>query len=138
MVDGEEGEGLDELGLGGAGADGDQGLAGEDRGALGHGPHVAGEAERPQVVQEVLLEEILAPQEGDVVLIEVEVPDVVYQLFQSGGDGEAASVGHPAEEDVEVGDAVLHPAAEVAVCHGHFVEVEKHGEVELLFALHKS
>ena len=47
----------------------------------------------------------------------------------------AASVGHAAEEYVKVGDAVLHPPAEVAVGHGHFVEVEKHGEVYALLCI---
>ena len=60
VVDRQQGVGLDELGLGGGGADGDQRLPGEDRGALGDRPDVAGELEVPEVVQEVLLEEVLA------------------------------------------------------------------------------
>ena len=136
MVDTEEGVGFNELGLGGGSSDSDEGLAGEDRGALGYGPDVAGEAEGAQVVQEVLLEEVFAAEVSNVVFVEVEVLNVLYQLLQPGGDGEAASVGHAAEEYVEVGDAVLHPPAEVAVGHGHFVEIEKHGEVQLLLAFH--
>ena len=138
MIDAQQGVGLNELGLGGGGPDGHQGLAGEARRPLGHCPDVPGKPEMAQVIQEVLLEQVLAPQVVDVLLAEVQILDVLYQLLQPRRNGEAALVGHPAEENVEVGDALLHPLAEVAVGHGHLIEVEQHGQVQSLLALHKN
>ena len=136
VVDAQQSKGLDELGLRGGGPDGDQRLAGEHRRPLRHGPHVAGKAKAPQVIQEVLLEEVFAPQVGDVVLVKMEVPDILHELLQPRGDGEAAAVGHLAEKHVEIGDLILHPLAEVPVGHGHLIEVKEHGQVQLFLMFH--
>ena len=106
VVQGEQQEGLDKLGLDGRGSYGEDGLPREDGGALRHGPDVAGEAEVPQVVQKLLAEAALAPQEFDVLLGEAEILDIVDDLLQPRGDGEAAPVGHAAEEHVEIADLV--------------------------------
>jgi hypothetical protein len=66
----------------------------------------------------------------------VEIPDVIHQLLQTGCDGKAAAVGHPAEKDVEIGDALLHPLSEITVGHGHLIKVKQHGEIERLVAFH--
>ena len=138
MIDAQQGVGFNELGLGGRSPDGDQGLPGEHRRPFRHCPHVAGKLKTAQIVQKILLEQVLAPEIGDVVLIEVQVLDVLRQLFQPRGDGEAAPVGHAAEKHVEVSDAVLHPLAEIAVGHGHLIKVKQHGQVQLLLAFHSS
>ena len=138
MVDTQKGICLDELGLGSRSPDGNQGLMGKYRRSLRHRPDIASEAEGTQVVQEVLLKQAFAPQIGDVLLVKVEVPDIIHQLLQAGGNGIAAAVGHPAEENIEIGDTILQPLAEVAVGHGHLVEVEQHRQIQLLFALHLS
>ena len=137
MVDAQQGEGLDELGLGGGGADSHQRLAGEYRRPLRHGPHIPGEAECTQVVQKILLEQVFAAQIGDVFPVKVEIPDILHQLLQAGGNGEAAPIGHPAEEHVKIGDALPHPLTEIAVGHGHLVEVKQHGQVQSLLMFHK-
>ena len=62
VVEGQQDVGLDKLGLNGGGADGEDGLPGEDGGALGHGPDVAGEAEGQQIVQKFLAEHALGAQ----------------------------------------------------------------------------
>ena len=129
VVDAQQGVGLDELGLGGGRPDRHKGLAGEYRRALRHSPDIAGKAESAEIVQKILLEKVFAPEIGDVLLVKVEVPDVLHQLLQPRRDGEAAAVRHAAEEYVKVGDALLHPLAEVAVGHGHLVKVKEHGQV---------
>src|SRR5699024_9740213 len=88
VVQGEQQEGLDKLGLDGRGSYGEDGLPREDGGALRHGPDVSGEAEVPQVVQKLLAEAALAPQEFDVLLGEAEILDIVDDLLQPRGDGE--------------------------------------------------
>ena len=50
VVQAEQDEGLDKLGLNGGGPDGENGFVGENGSALGHGPDIAGEAEIPQIV----------------------------------------------------------------------------------------
>ena len=68
VVNGEQQEGLEQLGLDGRGADDHDGLAREDGRALGHGPDVAGEFEMPQIVQEGLGEHAAAAEVVDVLL----------------------------------------------------------------------
>ena len=68
VVNGEQQEGFEQLGLDGRGADDHDGLAREDGRALGHGPDVAGEFEMPQIVQEGLGEHAAAAEVVDVLL----------------------------------------------------------------------
>ena len=136
MVDGQQREGLDELGLDGRGAHHHQRLTGKHGGTLGDGVDIAGEAEVPQIVQKLLAEQIAAAEIGDVLFAEMQVFDVVDQLLQTGGDGEAALIGHLAEEHIEIGDAVLVSVAEVSVAHGQLVKVAQHGHVQLFGSIH--
>ena len=136
VVEGEQQEGLDELGLNGGGADGEEGLPGEDGSALRHSPQVAREAEGAQIVQKALAEAALSPQVGDVLLGEAEVFDIVDDLLQTGRNGEAASVGHIAEEHVEVADLVGIPLRlKVAVAHGQFVKITQECVVHVFLHL---
>ncbi len=129
-------EGLDELGLNGGGADGEDGLPGEDGSALRHRPDVAGEAEGAQIVQKVLAEAALGPQVGDVLLGEAQVLDIVDDLLQTGRNGKAAPVGHIAEEDIEVADAGRsYPGLKVAVAHGQFVKIAQECVVHVFLHL---
>jgi len=50
MIQREQEKGLDELGLDGRRPDGEEGLAGENGGALRHRPDIAGEAEGLQIL----------------------------------------------------------------------------------------
>ena len=68
--------------------------------------------------------------------VEVQVLDVVDQLLQTCGDGEAAAIGHLAEKHVEIGDAVLAAGFKVAVAHGQLIKVAEHGHIQLLIGLH--
>ena len=97
MVQGQEQEGLNELGLDSGGADGEDGLPGENGRALGDRPDIAREAEIPQVVQKFLAEYALSPQIGDVILVKAQVFNIVDDLLQTGGDGKAAPVGYIAK-----------------------------------------
>ena len=136
MVDGEEGEGLDELRLDRRGANHHQRLLGEHGRALGDGVDVAGEAEVLQIRKKFLGEHIAAAEVLNILVGEVQVLDVVDELLQTGCNGEAAAVGHLAEEYIEVGDAVLAAGFKVAVAHGQLVEVAEHGHVQLFLCFH--
>ena len=138
MVDGQQRERLDKLGLDGRGAHHHQRLLGEHRRALRDSVDIAGEAEVPEIVQKFLAEQVPAPQIGDVLLREVQVFDVVDELLQPRRDGKAAAVRHLAEEHVEIDDAVLVPSLEIPVAHGQFVEVTEHGHVQLFLSFHPS
>ena len=132
VVQGQQDVGFHKLGLDGGGPDGEDGLPGEDGGALGHGPDVAGKAEVLQILQEFRGEAPLAPEVFDVLLVKAEVLDVVDDLGKPGGDGEAAPVGDAAEEHVKVAHPVLQAGLEVAVAHGQLVEVEQHGVIDVV------
>ena len=136
VVDGEEGEGLDELGLDSGSPDHHHRLAGEDGRALGDGPDIAGELEVPQVIQELLVKEALAPEVLDILIVEMQVLDIVDQLVQTCADGKAAAVRHIPEEDVEIGDAVFVSSLKITVAHGQLIEVAEHGHIQLLFSFH--
>ena len=136
VVDGQQRERLDQLGLDRRCAYHHQWLAGEHRGALGDGVDITGEAEIPQIVQKLLAEQVAAPEIGDILLTEVEIFNVFDQLLQTCGDGEAALIGHLAEEHIEIGDAILVSVAEVSVAHGQLIEVAQHGHVQLFSSIH--
>ena len=136
MVDGQQGERLDQLRLDGRGADHHQRLLGEHGRTLRNGVDIAGEAEVPQIVQEFLAEQVSPAEIGDVLLGEVQVLDVVDQLLQTCRDGEAAAIGHLAEKHVEIGDALLAAGLKVAVAHGQLIEVTEHGHVQLFLSFH--
>ncbi len=96
MVQRQQKKGLDKLGLNGRRADGEDGLVGEHRGPLGDGKDVPGELKVCQVVQEVLVKDLPAPEVGDVLRVKVEVLDVLNDLLQPGSDGIAPIVGDAA------------------------------------------
>ena len=136
VVDGQQGERLDQLRLDGRCADHHQRLLGEHRRTLRNGVDIAGEAEVPQIVQKLLAEQVSPAEIGDVLLGEVQVLDVVDQLLQTCRDGEAAAIGHLAEKHVEIGDALLAAGLKVAVAHGQLIEVTEHGHVQLFLSFH--
>ena len=130
VVQGEQQIGLQKLGLDRRGPDGHDGLPGEHRRALGHGPDVPGEAEVPQPVQKFRGKDPLGPEIGQVVLVKAQVADILHCLLQPGGDDKAAPVGHVPVKNVEIADVVPFVALEVAVGHGQLVKVEQHGVVD--------
>ena len=136
VVDGQQRECLDQLGFDGRGTHHHQRLLGEHRCALGNGVDIAGKAEISEIVQKLLAEQVPAAEISDVLLGEMQVLDVVDQLLQSRCNGEAAAVGHLAEEHVEIGDAILAAGLEVAVAHGQLIEVTEHGHVQLFLSFH--
>ena len=138
MVDGQQSKRLNELGLDGRCAHHHQRLLGEYRRTLWDGVDVAGEPEMPQVVQKLLAEQLPTPQIGDILLGKVQVFDVVDELLQPRGDGEATAVRHLPEEDVKVDDTVLVAGLKIPVAHGQFVEIAEHGHVQLFLCFHPS
>mgnify|MGYP000370404057 CR=1 FL=1 len=101
-----------------------RGSLGEDHGSFGNGVDIAGKFKISQIFQEILFKDPSGAQIIDVLGIEMEILDVFDDLLQPGCDGEAASVGHIAEEHVEVADLVGIPLRlKVAVAHGQFVKI---------------
>ena len=87
-------------------------------------------------IQKALAEAALSPQVGDVLLGEAEVFDIVDDLLQTGRDGEAASIGYIAEEDIEVADLVgIAIGLKVAVAHGQFVKITQECVVHVFLHL---
>ena len=136
VVDGQQQIGLQQLGLDGGGPHGEDGLVGEDGGALRHGEDVAGEAEVGQIGQKFLVKHLPAPEILDVLRLEVEVLDVLNDLLQARGNGVAALVGDTAEEEVKVGDAILIAGLKISVAHGQLIEIAQHGHVQFLVCVH--
>ena len=132
VIQGQQQVGFDELGLDGGGPDGEDGLPGEDGGTLGHGPDVASETELQQELEKFLAEQTLGAQKVYILGVKVQVLDISDDLLQPCGNGEAAPVGHVAEEHVEVADPVGQPSLEIAVAHSQLIEIEEHGVVDVV------
>ena len=129
MVDDHQKVGLNELRLYRRSANRNQRFTGEYEGSLRHRPHIAGKTKAAQVIEERLVEAALAAQKGDVLLGEMQVPDVVHDLLQSCDHGISAAVRVVPVEQVKVGDPVANAGTEVAPCHGQLVKVTEHGQV---------
>ena len=69
---------------------------------------------------------MLVPQEGDVLLVEVQVLNILDQLFQTRADREPAVVRHVAEKHIEIGDPILEPCPEIAVAHSQLIKTAYH------------
>ena len=128
--------GFQQLGLDGRSADRDDRLAREDRRSLRHRPDVPVKAEVLQIVEEALVKHAAAPQIREILLRKVEVSDIIHDLFQPSGDGEAAAVRDAAEKHVKVRDLVGHVRLPVAVSHGELVIVAEHGQVDSVCSFH--
>ena len=133
MVESQQQESFNQLRLNGRCAHGENRLLRENRRALRHRPDVSREAEAFQIVQEILAENAARAKIRDVVFAEMQVLDILDRLLQTRRDGKAALVRHLAEEQIEIGDLVLHAAAEVAVCHGQLIKVAEHGKIGFRF-----
>ena len=107
VVDGQQGEGLEQLRLDRGRAHNDHRLLREHGRALGHGVNVAAEVEVRKVVKELLADHIAAAEVFNVLLVKVQIFDIVDQLVEPCGDGVAAAVRHGAEINVEIGNAIL-------------------------------
>ena len=136
MVNGEQQEGFEQLGLDGRGADDHDGLAREHGRPLRHGVNIAGEAEGAQIFQKFLAENALAAQVRNVLLVKVQILDVFDELLEARRDGKAAAVRDRAEINVKIGDAIFEAGLEIAVAHGQLVEIAEHGHVQFFFRFH--
>ena len=86
-----------------------------------------------QMVQKFFVKAALGAEKRNVLLIKGQFFDIIDDLFQAGGNGKAASIGDRAEKNVKIADLSGHIRLKVAVCHGKFIKVAKHGVVEPLF-----
>ena len=133
VVDGQQQEGLQQLGLYGGGAHGYDRLAGEHRRSLRYCPDVSRELEAAEIVEEALVEDAARAQILYVLFIKVQVLDIIHRLLEPGGYGEAALVGHCAVKEVKIGYGVLHAADEIPIAHCELVEIAEHGVVVAVF-----
>ena len=60
-----------------------------------------------QELEELLAEQTLGAEEIHILLIKAQILDIMDDLLQPGGDGEAAAIRDAAEKDVKIADAVL-------------------------------
>ena len=132
MVQGQKHIGLDELGLNGGGADGQNRLLGKHRRALRHGVNVPGKAEISQIVQKILVKNVLFPEKCNVLPVKMQLLDVLHNLLQARRNGIAAPIGNRPEEHVKVGDFILKALLKIAVSHGQLIKVAEHGQVSFV------
>ena len=62
----------------------------------------------------------------------MQVQNIVDQLIQTGGNGEAALVGNVTEKYIEIDNAVLITGLHVAVGHGELIKVTQHRQIQVL------
>ena len=132
MVQGQQHIGLHQLRLNGRGADGQDRLAGEHGSSLGHCVNIAGEMEVPEIGQEVLIEDLLSPQEFDILIVKVQLLNVLHHLLQACRNGKAAAIWNIPEENVKIGDLLAKALFEIAVAHGQLIKIAEHGKIALV------
>ncbi len=104
-------------------------LARKDRRALRNRPDVAHKFEMPEVIQKLLAEDAFSAEIRDILLLEREIFVIHDQLFQPGTDGEAAVIRNLPEKHIKDDFRVAHPFTEIAVRHGHLVEICEHAQI---------
>ena len=62
--------------------------------------------------------------------------DILHNLLQTRGNGEAAAVGAAPEKEVKIGDSVFVIVAKVALAHGKLIKVTEHGHIQLVVSFH--
>ena len=60
--------------------------------------------EVPEIGQEVLIEDLLSPQEFDILIVKVQLLNVLHHLLQACRNGKAAAIWNIPEENVKIGD----------------------------------
>ncbi len=120
---------LHELRVNGRSGYGEDGFVGVDDGPLGESVHIAPEMEIPEPFQKFLVKAAEGAEVVYVLVLEVEVDEIIDDLLEARENGVAAVVGILAVEEVEDDPVAGFLAAEIAVAHGHFVEVHHHAQV---------
>ena len=117
--------GLDELGLFDRCLDAQHRLPGEHRGSFAHRPHVAGEMEALQVLEETVRQpakRLDAAEGRDLLLAEVQTEQVRQSRFETRGKEEIAPWGKLPEPQFE-GTSHAGPVLPVRSQHGELVQV---------------
>ena len=122
---------FDKLSLRRFGAHGDKRLAGEYDSSLGNSPHITLKAEVLEILKEFFVEYSLGAEIFNVLGIEMQVVDIIYDLFKSGGYGISGVVGIVAVKYVKIDVCVAQAAFFIAVRHGQLVKITKHCKVSV-------
>ena len=136
MIDGQQRECLNQLGLNGRSPDGNHRFSGEDGRSLWNCPNVAGEMEITKVVQKLLGEQLPFPEILNVFLIKMQIFNIVDQLVQPRADGKAALIRYRPEKHIKICDSILIPRLKVSVSHRQLIKIAEHGHVQFLFGFH--
>ena len=136
MVDRQKQHRLQELRLDDGTAHGDQRLMRKDRAPFRHCPDVALEFEIAQVLEEAFVEKLLAAQEFDVLVGEVEIVEIIDQLLQPGHDDKAALIRDLAEKHIKIHNLVFQTVDEIPVPHGDLIKVCQERQVTLVHNRH--
>ena len=116
MIEGEKDVGFYKLCLYRLGSHGEYRLVREYRSSLRHGVDIAREAEIAKVIEKALVEYSLRAEIFNVLGIEMQVVDIIYDLFKSGGYGISGVVGIVAVKYVKIDVCVAQAAFFIAVC----------------------
>ena len=95
---------------------------GEKHRALGHGVHVAGEAKRGEIIEQVLAESPGALEPGDLRRVKAQILEEIERLLQSGGE-EKTAAGRKVTEEKLKHSGVRRPGVQVRLHHVELVKV---------------
>jgi hypothetical protein len=121
-------EGLDELGLGDRRRDLQDRLVLENGRALGHGIHIAGEAEFSQPVEEALVEPAQRSEGVEALAREAKAFKVLKDIVEAAGEKVVAPFGEAAHEEAE-GRRLGHTPLDVGLQHGELVQISEQAEI---------
>ncbi|MPN20425.1 hypothetical protein SDC9_167804 [bioreactor metagenome] len=123
MIQREQDEGFNELGLYGRSLYRQDGFSGENRRSFRNGIDIAAEMKAGKIAEEFFAKNIFLPQEFNVFRREMQIFDILNHLLQACGNGETAAVWHLPEKYVEISDAPVKTGFPITVPHGQFIKV---------------
>lgn len=133
MVDAQQHHRFDQLCLNDRAAHCDNRLTRENRRTFRNSPHIAGKFEMLEIIEEFLAENMAGAQIFNIVVIKMQVPKIIYQLFHTGHDCESAVIRHFAEKHIEIADRIFISLGKIAVGHRQLIKIGEHGQICFYF-----
>ena len=118
---------LNELGLNGRSANGNDGFIGEHGCSFRNRPDVSGKTEISQILQEFLTEEVSAPEIVNILLRKMQILNVLDDLLQTGSNGKTTAIGTAPEKQIKISNAVCIARGKIALTHGQLIKIAEHG-----------
>ena len=129
MVDQRQKRRFDELCLYDRGVDPNEGLTRENDAALRNRVDISGESEGSQILQKILFKKVQRTKIFDVFTAKGKMTDIIYGLFQSGGDSKGSVKRVFAVKQIKHDTLCCFMVFIIALHHGELVQIGHKGQI---------